>query len=230
MYPSPEVTADLLKRIEPTARIALDYYQRISDGLVFDENASKLKPTTDKPNSARSETIAKFQGEPIGNLYVIAFKPGDGTGSEVNYQLENLQVDSPYTREALIVPRNKTGVHSEVHMTLATYDSGELRAEPKLYAGRFDLIGLDGNTVSKIGELGNSAQRDVAIPVRTFTVGWRNGIRVGDPHAVFNPLSSKLVQVCAFLAISDEMYKAHPTVWNGLKPQFPADQTDFAFK
>lgn len=218
---SKEVMGVSLSRLEDPIRSALKNYQSASDGLVFDtDKACKLASTPDKPNSARSATDVIFQGEQIGTLYVIAFKPGDGTGTEIDYQLENLHVDSPYPRDARIVPRNKTGIDSEAHMTIVSHNIEDSHAEPQPYAGTFDLLGLDGTRVKKIGRLGHPVSKGIATPVTTFTVGYRGGERFGDPHAVFSTI--KAVQVCAFLAISDKVHKDHPRVLVGLRPQLPA--------
>lgn len=218
-----EVMGVSLEGLENPIRTALRTYQEISDnGLVFEsDKASKLEPTPTKTNSARSETDAIYQGEPIGKLYVIAFKPGDGSGSEVNYQLESLVVDSPYPRNVLIVPRNKTGVHNEGHLAVLRHKVDDSHADPELYAGTFDLLGLvDGNKVKKIGELGHLETDEALTPITSLTVGYRGKERFGDPHAVYSRIPS-MVQVCAFLAISDEVHKKYPNLLDGLNPQLP---------
>lgn len=211
-----------LETLEDPIRAALKTYQEISDnGLRFDrDRACRLDLTPDKPNSARSATDALFQKEPIGKLYVIAFKPGDGTGSQDYYQLNNLKVDSQYPTTALVVPRDKVGVHSEAHLTIVRYGIEDPHAEPQLYAGSFDLLGLDGNFVRKIGELGHPEKAETTFPVATFTVGYRGSERFGDPHAIYSKIPGT-VQVCAFLAVTDEIHKMYPNILDGLNPQLP---------
>jgi len=215
---SKEVVGVQLEEMEGPIRSALQTYQEISDGdWVFDtDNACKLELTPTKSNSARSETDAIFQGEQVGKLFVIAFKPGDGTGSEVNYQLKDLLVYSPYPRSERVVPRNKIGVHSEAHLTVLSHRLEDVHAEPQLYSGTYDLLGLVGSVVKKIGQLGHS-ETD---PRTTFTVGYKDGERFCDPHAVYS-LMPVVLQVCAFLAVSDEVHQSHPNILNGLNPQLP---------
>lgn len=218
---SREVMGLSLDRLDDPIRNALKTYQEISDnGLRFDvDHACKLEPTPTKTNSARSESEVVFRGDLIGKLYVIAFKPGDGSGSEVDYKLQDLKVDSPYPRDARIVPRKKTGIHSEGHLTIVAHKVEDPHAEPELYRGTFDLLGLDGDTIKKIGELGHAVSALTARPVTTFTVGYRGTERFSDPHAVFS--IKPALQVCGFLAVSDTVHKNHPNIWDGLKPQYP---------
>lgn len=211
-----------LERLEGPVQAALRTYQEISNNsLTFDiENASQLILTPDKPNSARSDTAAMLNGEEIGRFYVIAFKPGDGTGSEVNYKLDQVAVDTRYPRATLVIPRNKTGVHSETHLTLVTHATDDAHAEPALFAGRYDLLGLASGMVTRIGHLGHLEIPELPGPKATYTVGYRGSERFGDPHAVYSGVKN-LVQVCAFLAVSDAVNQSHPNILAGLKPQFP---------
>lgn len=219
---SPEIMGVSLKTLENPIRTSLAAYQKISNGeLGFDiDSACKLTLTPDKPNSARSETDAWFRHVQIGKFYVIAFKPGDGTGSEVNYLLDDLLVDSLYPRNICVVPRNKTGVYHEGHLAIVRQKLEDVHAEPELFIGKLDLIGLDGVRVGKIGELGQSEGSAPALPLATFTVGYKDGIRFGDPHAVYSS-DQKSLQVGAFLAISDLVHKEHPNVLSSLKPHLP---------
>lgn len=207
--------------LEDPIRTALKTYQEISNNrLLFAiDEACKIELTPDKPNSARSATVATFEGLPFGTLYMIAFKPGDGTGSEVDYQISRLIIDHPYPKAALIVPRNKVGVHSEVHLTIMRHALENPNADPELYAGTYDLLGLAGNSVKKMGQLGHPETIDTSIPIATFTVGYRGSERFGDPHAVYSPVAA--IQVCAFLAISNEVHQQHPQLLNTLHPRLP---------
>lgn len=219
---SAELMGVAFERLEEPIRVALETYQEISNNsLIFNgDSACKLVLTPDKPNSARSATDVLFQKVLIGKLYVIAFKPGDGTGSQDYYKLDNLVFEPPYPRAILAIPRNKVGLHSEAHLTIASHSIEDLHAEPQLYAGTFDLLGLDGNFVRKIGELGHPEGTDIKAPVATLTVGYRGSNRFGDPHAVYNK-TPNTVQVCAFLAISDEVHKIYPNILVNLNPQYP---------
>lgn len=212
-----------LTRLEEPIGQALRTYQEIFDnGLVLDSaSATKLQLTPEKSNSARSVSDLAFMGEKIGSLYVIVFKPGEGTGDESGYRLSDLQVDAPYPNKTLIIPRNKTGVHHEAHLTIARHTIEDVHAEPEIFAGTFDLIGLDGKKVVKIGQLGQKLDDQLRLPVATFTVGYdKNEKRFGDPHAVYSGISDA-IQICAFLAISNEIHNRYQHILDGLNPQMP---------
>ena len=214
--------------IDPV-RTALRGYERESEGLLkFDEDqAAQLVPTPDKPNSARSATDFRYWGETIGKLFVIAFKPDDGSGDESGYKLDDLVIDSAYPRTTRVVPRDKTGTNSEGHLTIVRHKIEDPHADPELFAGTFDLLGLDGRTIRKIGELGQLSTVSVAglKPLTTLTVGHRTGAdgrpeRFGDPHAVYSS-APDAVQVCAFMGISEEMYQKYGDILSLLHPQEP---------
>lgn len=219
---SKEIMSVSLEGLEDPIRSALQTYQELSAGnLEFDtDDACRLELTPTKPNSARSETNAVFQGEQVGKLYVIAFKPGDGTGNDVDYKLEDLSVDSPYPRAELVVPRNKTGVHSEGHLTILSHQLADVHAEPQLFVGTYDLLGLVKSFVKKIGQLGHSETQKRPEPRTTFTVGYKDSERFGDPHAVYS-LMPTVLQICAFLAVSDEVHQIYPDILDNLNPQMP---------
>lgn len=220
-----EVAGVKLEKLEEPIREALKGYEEVSEGqLQFDVyQASTLNPTPDKPNSARSATDARYRGDIIGKLYVIAFKPGDGSGDESGYKLDDLSISGPYPHTTRVMPRNKTGTHSEGHLTVVRHKIEDPNAQPELFGGTFDLLGLDGKTVKKIGELGHKAtlSSEDLEPFTTLTVGYdQSRERFGDPHAVFSSVPDA-VQVCAFLAVSDEMYHKHPGILTSLSPQEP---------
>jgi hypothetical protein len=218
-----EVMGVPLSRLEYPIQVALEHYQDIADnGLVFDAiPASQLTPTPDKPNSARSETDVLFRDIPIGKLYVLAFKPGDGTGSEVFYRLSDLEVAFPYPINVGVIPRDKVGVYNEGHLTIATHELDDVHADPELYSGRFDLLGLSNNQVVKIGELGQPGDAVIYEPAVTLTVGYDSeGNRFGDPHAVYSDIAASL-QVCAFLAVSDAIQQLHPDLLKAWNPHYP---------
>src|SRR3989344_5034398 len=202
--------------------LALRAYQEFSDGLEFDsDSASHLVLTPDKTNSARSKTSVVYLGDKVGDLYVIAFKPGDGTGDESSRRIADLVVDHPYPRFPRVVPRDKRGIHTEAHLAIVAHKVDDVHAEPKLYAGSLDELGLRGNRVVKIAELGHDLSEEDLTPLSTLTTGYLESMqRFGDPHAIYNALGQ--IVVCAFLAISDEVNKAHPTVLSGLNPRLPS--------
>jgi len=220
-----EISGIKLKDLAAPIHDALARYQELSQGaLTFDlDEVGDLALTSDKPNSARSVTDVKSHGASIGKLFVIAFKPEDGTGDESAYKLDDLVMPRRYPALPKIVPRSKAGTNQEAHMALVSQRIDDVHADQQMYGGAFDLIGLNGRLIKKIGELGHPidiAAEDLS-PITTLTVGYdpNTGERFGDPHAVYNP--NRTVQVAGFLAISDEIYKSHPEILAGFKPQKP---------
>lgn len=225
----PEIMGVPLSRLEDPIHSAVSIYQRtVADNvLIFDaDKACRLTLTPDKPNSARSESDVYFRRQLLGTLFVIAFKPGDGTGSEVTHKLGDLRVEPPYPRETKVVPRSKEGVHSEAHLTILRYGLENAHAYPELFQGTLDELTLDGGIVRKTHEVGQAIDENIIVPVATLTTGYRNragypnGERFGDPHAIYNSIRDYL-QVCAFLAISDEIHKMYSDALNALNPMLP---------
>lgn len=208
---------------DPIQKVLETYEEKAGGDLSFDiVPASNLVLTPEKPNSARSATTANFKGNAVGTLYVIAFKPGDGTGDENTYQLQNLEVAEDYPRDARIVPRSKAGVHSESHLTVVTHTIEDAHAEPVIFGGSFDLLGLKGQKVVKIGTLGQ-IDDGVAFPkpMATYTTGYKDRVeRFADPHSVFSLLPDR-IQVCAFLAISEAINQKYEGILESLNPRLP---------
>ena len=221
---SAEILGVSLSELRDPIQSALKVYEEKSGGrLLFDSvSASDLVLTPEKPNSARSTTAATIDGKPVGSFFVIAFKPGDGTGDEKTFQLQDLEVAEPYPRLSKVVPRSKKGVHSEGHLTVVTHKIEDVHAEPVIFDGSFDLLGLNAQKVVKIGTLGQSNGEIVSPePVATYTTGYRRGKeRFADPHSVFSLLPDR-IQVCAFLAISEAINQEYGAVLESLNPRLP---------
>jgi len=218
----PNIMGVRLERFRDPIRLALATYQDMSK-IKFDiDSACNLERTPDKPNSARSATDAYYNGDLIGKLFIIAFKPLDGTGDEKSHQLKDLTIQKgPYPKHGKIVPRAKTGIHEEAHLTIVTYEIDNAHAEPILFNGSFDLLGLDEKMIKKIGILGHDDCIKEQNPITTLTVGYdQNNQRFADPHAVFSNMSGN-IQVCGFLAVTEEIHKKYGDILNGLNPQFP---------
>src|SRR5262245_9567092 len=105
----PEILGVPLVTFAGPIEAALTKYSDIAaeaeaDGVAFDiDTAMNLSLTPDKPYSALSASPMRYCGEIAGTLYVIAFKPGDGTGDENSYELRDLDVGG-YPNQAAIVP------------------------------------------------------------------------------------------------------------------------------
>jgi hypothetical protein len=209
-----------LTSFEDPIREALDLYSERTEGKVlFDSgNAARLALTPDKPNSARSATTVRHLGKTLGTLYVIAFDFEDGTGDESTYKLASQLDFGFYPSDVKVLPRSKASLHSEAHLTLASFLPKQPDADPIMFGGSLELVGFrKPRSLARLATLGQSAgefshaifRETQPQPTVTYTTGNHpdTGERFGDPHAVFN--SAYIVQVCGFVAISHEMARDH---------------------
>jgi hypothetical protein len=227
--------ADLARLTDP-AREALAVYQELAEQVVIDAaTASLLEEAPQKGYLARGQGVVRsLGGESLGYLAVIAFNPADGTGDSTIRDFLGRTVLFPtiaesYPQEPKAIPREKTGIHSEVFMPLFTLDLGSENAEPRYFAGSLDELGLRRNLITKIAEVGQTRSTLVTdeklFPISTFTVApnvdrTRNGHRWGDPHAIFNAIPN-LLQVGAFFAVRDEVAAEYSGLLRGLNPKMP---------
>jgi len=217
-----ECVTDQLDRFrQPIHDSLLEYQHASGEGLTFNlDEAMVLEPApAEKAYSARSAAIpVHFKNLLIGNLVVVAFAPGDCTGDETKYDLDQLSTGE-YPCIPGVVPRSKAALHTEAHLTLASLQTDSRDAEPILFAGHLDLLGVRGGVIRKLADLGQSrhayertmvsrsAQRTVTATtgysgpnrIRIESARKPNTTRFGDPHAVYNPTSN--IQICAFLGI-----------------------------
>jgi hypothetical protein len=223
-----EVAGIPLTTLEEPIQEALEAYTVLTDGSVTFEGADDsghLELKSDGRYSAATKRTVRYLGSKVTDLYILAFAPYDGTGSEQTYKLDNLHIDTDiYPMEPKIAPRSKDGVHTEAHLTIASFLVDSSNSDPLLYAGNLDVLGFENdnkrddrgrkNVVAKIGEVGTAFEGvEPAAPRSTTTVGyydygrrWSGGgaevARFGDPHTIYNPYED-VVQVRAFLAIDD---------------------------
>lgn len=232
---STEVAGVKLASVAEPLAYALEAYRDLSRGrLDFDviKAATTLELTPDKPNSARSVVSVTSGEKSVGDMYVIAFQPGDGTGDESFIKLHGgvtFAEGIPISKNVL--PRQKAGVATEVHLPLFSQRIDDVHAEPELFGGNYDLLGLRRNLIKKIGELGhqklqhNKSHLGEFSPFAMFTVGTTptegpEQKRFGDPHSVYVPEDAEMLSFCAFLAVSDGA-EVDASIFEGLSPQLP---------
>lgn len=197
-------------------------------GLVFNpDDLQELTLTPDKPNTARTVIEARdHHGEKVGDMYVIAFKPQDGTGDSKSRRISDLDVKYPYFYVEALTPRDKA-LGSEVHLGILSQAAWE--REPTPFGGQLDLIGLRGLSLGRLGTLGvgRSSSKNISTlgfsepaqdlqPNASYTVKGEGLSREGDPHAAYN-YTSELV-VAAFLAV--ESHNAF-LLQNAFNPRSP---------
>lgn len=146
------------------------YNQYLMKGVdCFIRGDPQLQSTPEKPNTARVVLDFLYKREKVGDLYVILFAPGDGTGKQGDYHLDcvrtdtgtfytarekrsNLEVQIPEeyqfevgNKPEKILPRNKRveGVLMEACFPLGTFE------------GKFSyqhIISLEQITVDNVNE------------------------------------------------------------------------------
>ena len=216
---------------------ALDKFAgRTHQKIFFDginEGIKLVLAPEDVPYSARADIKVehKIDGRitEAGNLAIIAFAPGDGTGDELTYSLSDIDTGS-YPREAKVVPTSKVGVNSEVHLPISSHVAHHPLMGWVIHSNNLHVLEFRPNKphrLAKIGELGYSPEifnaRQGWFSYATFTTGHYNllgnhsvnGERFGDPQAIYNPWD-RYVQIAGFLALTDEMAAQHFSIFDRL--------------
>lgn len=225
---SKEISGIPLKAFEdPIWDVLQTYELRSEDRVEFDLDAIELEAIADKPYSARSQSPVKFDGEQFADLYVIAFEPGDGTGNDNDYQLNKFSVEFGYPRASKIVPRRKLGIHSELWLPLAMAAAENPSDDIIAGQGELELMGVNilQRVIQRFAHLSSQPQlgHNLEDVNSVYTVGYYNSSnrRFGDPHAVYNAIPDR-VQVCGFLALSDDVYRQKgEEPLDVLSPRFP---------
>ncbi len=199
---------------EPLEYALRRYGQQYSPEIHFDEQVHDFTVTPDKPNYARTVVQVHHAGNPAGNMYVIVFLPGDGTGDESTYKKEEVSIPQLFFHQdkgSRVIPRAKKGVICEGFFPLLSQ-----KADGCIHPFAVSLEELtldDQNTVVPAWTLGLKAepyltalQENREVPPTTyFTVGSNSvGRRFGDPHSVYHRPHGQIIQVAGFLAITNE--------------------------
>lgn len=179
--------------------------------------------TSEKGYTARTIVPVSFDGDRVGDLYVLLFKPGDGTGDEGTYKLSEIdarnvtqQLDKQPGKE--IVPRKK-------HCPTEIFFPFGSAFENQMHDGvvHMELLTLDdSNFVKKEYNLGLDYEKFIELlrgkqsigPYVQFTTGYHQydnvSIRFGDPHSVyFPPVTAGVIQMAGFLELDfgTELFK-----------------------
>ncbi len=196
-----------------------------ADGFSFQEPGS-LKLMPNKAYTAIAEVEVRYKdNRKAGMLYVVAFAPGDGTGNTNTYKHNQIHIPFFYeyvNKKDGLVPRSKTTPTKTIEEYFfpfftvfrdEVYDDGVCLDELTLY-NKADKL----PSVSRGAHLGMESRHlfealmqghdlvDPPKPKIQYTVGQKNGTRLGDPHSIFyNNLNAppKSIQVAGFLAIKD---------------------------
>ncbi len=199
----------------------LDVYYEFTERRIGFGDFSNFVFTPEKGYTARTIVPVIADGERISDLYVLLFKPGDGTGDESTFKLgdmntknvKKLESDDPLGKE--VVPRKKY-CPTEVFFPFGSASSERMNDG----VVSLEVLTLNGNNyVEKEFVLGLDCQpflrslREKPIdPYIQFTTGYRpaDKVRFGDPHAVYFPkVIWGVVQMVGFLEldVETELYK-----------------------
>jgi len=197
----------------------LDIYHEFTRRRIGFGDFSNFSFTPEKGYTARTIIPVIADGEKISDLYVLLFKPGDGTGDESTYKLENVDMGSIkklyYPPGKEVVPRKKH-CPTEIFFPFGSASSGKMNDG----VVNLDVLTLNENKVEKEFGLGwdnktffELLRRRKSIgPYIQFTTGYwpSDGIRFGDPHAVYFPkIIGGVIQMVGFLEldVETELYK-----------------------
>ncbi len=185
--------------------------------LRFDRSFPDFEVTPDKPYFAKTVVPAIYNGREEGKLVVVAFRLDDGTGkNNKKYAIGNVTIsdDMVYNEKPdRVVPRPKDGVVAEICFPMFSTDE-DLNIVP--YAIHLEELTVDSKrNVVPLGFLGQDEVTYLdaidfvtdVFPQAQLTVGYLNGRRVGDPHAIhYNGGTgyARGLQVAGFLAIEDK--------------------------
>lgn len=180
-----------------------------------------LTETPEKNYTARTEVPVFCDKQPAGTLYAVCFGYRDGTGNDTAFNPGELGIPPAYSGiipVEKILPRSKEGTGCEAFFPFFTALGNNRYAR---YVASLDELTVDDpkkpKQLVKAGTLGVSRKEYFSAILNGFkrknpaepnppvfmTVGYRDGERFGDPHAVFCPFPSGL-QVVGFLAVSQE--------------------------
>ncbi len=191
---------------------ALRGYERLVDSAFRFSWFGDFVLTPDKPNTARTVVPVLCDEQKVGDLYVILFRPGDGTGDEGTFKTGDLIVPDRFcykTKPSRVFPRSKQGVECEGYFPLFSMRDRICF----LYAGSLDLLSPLNGVVIKECTLGLGAlnyqkvlcEGKPVTPRIELTTGTVKGrYRFGDPHAIhYGVETAGVVQVAGFLSVRD---------------------------
>lgn len=216
----------LMRNADQILPRALDRYKAHinTDGFYFHEPNS-FQMTPNKGYTANSTVQLRYKDNNVGNLVVVMFAPGDATGNNKDYKESDLCIPT-WARNSSrgiqsLIPRKKRieDVHAEYFFPFFSLDA-QNHYDDAVYLEELTLrnIKKESPALSIGARLGFPSKDSLyayvrgekpivpPIPLIQYTVGQRNGKRLGNPHAIwFNPSKAPedLVQVVGFLTIKD---------------------------
>ena len=200
-------------------RLSLGRLENEFSKFRFDGRIEQFRLTPDKPNTARTSVPVKFEGKHFGNMAVVMFQPGDGTGNFDRCQPGSLTLPLEYVfteKPERVFPRVKSGL-AEGYFPLFSQTSDGIC----LYGvGCLDILTVipTEQRLVKCWGLGNglgifrghiSSQKSLSSIQPQFT--YRNTEpSFGNPHAIFYGARTiaPALQIAGFLEINNNEQSA----------------------
>lgn len=208
---------DLVKLTELLDKSLEKYQKHIGNNIKFGSHLP-LYMTPEKPNSGRTVVEVNYEGSKAGDMCVILFRPGDGTGDDKTYKLHDLEIPE-YLRfidkPERVLPRKKTCAMEVFFPFFSVIQLPYGDEIPTLAFG--NVVSLEELTVDaaskkivKMRDLGESPETyrnkiGQVTPHISLTTGYlANGTRFGDPHSIFHRQDVKSMQVVGFLSLGED--------------------------
>jgi len=152
--------------------------------------------TYDKAYTARADIPVYYCDTNIGNMAIIVFQPGDGTGDKSRYHLEDLVIPEEYRfqeKGERVLPRDKKNIYVEIAFPLCTIRNSKIFP----YLMSLEQLTIDNpqrpRTIKKAWYLGMQIQEYLNIiyanirgtPFIQLTTWKEDGKQHGDPHAIY---------------------------------------------
>ena len=215
----------VFRRMSLLLEDVLNTYSQLGGGRIKFQKFNPFMLTPEKPNSARTIVPVTYNNTNIGDMCVIAFRHGDGTGDSKTYTVDSLTIPEYLIcseHQEKILPRKKEGVFCEGFFPLFTLLSEN---EYHKFAVSLELLTIDDTLALRtkcdslrkiviarylgleIREFYKTLrERSEVFPEIQYTCGYKNNKRFGDPHAIHNGGSEYVdgyIQVAGFLAVKD---------------------------
>lgn len=210
----------------------LEQYETFFGSMLSFGKFDPLHLTPEKHYSARTDipvlsidfdTLGdgKPKTEKVGNLVVIAFQSGDGTGSTEDYNPGTNEIPKEYVwlREGAI-PREKKEGLVEGALPLFTFHRDHVHNFSMCLD---ELTFIRGEFVKKAWHIGLE-QNDFELlrndiqPSVNLTTGYNGQKRFGNPHSIVYPFKSDSIQVVGFLSSAEKDIVSRVLYDSGIKP------------
>lgn len=218
---------DNLNRMMPHVKEALLAFEPVTGRRLTFEWITKFKFHPGKGYFARANATVRYRpdGKPEDtqildpSMVIVAFMPGDSTGSGVDYDFNALTVPKKYIytdKPWKVIPRKKDNpdnfVLYELFFPLLSFNGWGLRQHAvslEELTLRDDEIVLDRHIGLSSEEFGKAVRTSgyVVEPRIQLTAGYLESCRFGDPHAIHHGLGKAegVIQIAGFLAVKDAM-------------------------